>query len=289
MALAEIHLLTDSTCALPPDIDPAHRARITSLPAILTWGRESYPDGTFDLDWFYDELLRRTDPPATSQPVPQGYLDHYTRAAAVGARVLGIFISRELSGTYPTGAAMAAQVPEADITLFDSGFFSSTLGYMVAEAAALAGDGATVEEIVRRLTWRRARSRLFLTVATLEFLRRSGRATRLQAGFASLLDVKPILSVEEGRLVPVGRVRTRARSLDRLVALAGAHAHSLDAPVWLSVMHGRAPDEAAHLLALLRDRLDVERAFISEAPAVLAVHGGPGVLGVTVTPGSQTP
>lgn len=285
MASAEIRILTDSTCALPPDTDPALLAAITTLPAVVTWGGESFPDGSFDLDWFYDQLERRPEPPATSQPAPQGYLENYSSAAAAGASVLGIFISQALSGTYPTGAAMAAQMPEADITLFDSGFFSSALGYMVTEAAALAAAGHTVAQIVERLRWRRDRTRLFLTVATLEYLRRSGRATRLQAGIASILDVRPILAVEMGALVPVGRVRTRSRSLERLLELAVAHGRTLDGPLWVSAMHGRAPEDAARLLQGLREQLPVQRAFISDAPAVLTVHGGPGVVGVAVTAG----
>jgi DegV family protein with EDD domain len=161
--------------------------------------------------------------------------------------------------------------------------FSSGLGYMVAEATEMALAGASRGTIVEQLLWRRERTALFIAVDTLDFLRRSGRVNFFQAGIASVLNIKPILGVEEGRLEVAGRVRSRQKSLERLIEMAVESASDFDGPIWASAMHGNAAAEAQWLLDQLARRLPVERSFISEAPASIALHGGPGVVAVLVT------
>jgi len=244
---------------------------------------ESWVEGTFRLDDFYTRLTNGRDMPHTSQPSPFEFLQVYEAAAHLGS-VLVILLSSQLSSTYSTGAALAREFANERVTVFDSGFMSTALGYMVAEAAELAVAGATRDEIIARLEWRKAKTALFFTLNTLEYLRRGGRVNLLQAGLAEWLDLKPILAVHEGKLVPVGRIRSRRRALETVIAKAEAHGRLLHTPLWVAAMHGRAPDEAVGLLTVLQQRLPVQRSFISEVPASIALHGGPGVVGVMVTP-----
>jgi DegV family protein with EDD domain len=277
-----VQIITDSTCALPPDTAPAVRQHVRVLRTSVQFGMETFPEGTLSLEQFYQRVEQGGPFPRTSQPSPDEYLRAY-REAALHGPILAILISAGLSGTYSSALAIAREVPEADILAFDNQFFSSGLGYMVAEATEMALAGRSRAEIVAQLTWRRASTGLFISIDRLSFLQRSGRINFLQAGLATVFDLKPVLGVREGKLEAIARVRTRRRSLERLLALAEAHATSLEGPVWVSAMHGRAAEEAAWLLAEMKQRLPVERGFVSEAPASVALHGGPGVVGVMVT------
>ena len=106
-----------------------------------------------------------------------------------------------------------------------------------------------------------------------------------QAGIATMLNIKPILTVENGHLIVAARVRSRRRSLQRLLTLLEERMQSIQGPLWVSAMHGNASEEAAWLLSKMTDRFPIERQFISEAPASLALHGGPGVVGIMATAG----
>lgn len=276
-------IITDTTCTLPPDISDAVRHHVRWVRTSIEFKNESWIEGTFRLDDFYTRLTGGRDMPHTSQPSPLEFLEAYQAAAEQGP-VLVILLSSQLSSTYSTGVALAREFGEGTIEVYDSGFMSTALGHMVAEAAELALAGATRDEIIDRLEWRKAHTALFFTLNTLEYLRRGGRVNLLQAGLAEWLDLKPILAVHEGKLVPVGRIRSRRRALETVIAKAEAHGRSFDNPVWVATMHGRAPDEAAGLLTVLQQRLPVQRSFISEVPASIALHGGPGVVGVMVTP-----
>lgn len=284
MASDIVQIVTDSTCALPPELDPAVRAHPHIVRTSVQFGEQSYPEGTLPLDEFYRRIGAGGAFPQTSQPAPGEYLHAYQEAAPHGP-ILALFMSGALSGTYASGVALARELPGADILCFDSRTFSSGLGYMVAEASEMALAGASREAILARMRWRRAHTRLFIAIDKMEYLRRSGRINVIQAGLASVLDLKPILAVDEqGALAVTARVRSRQRSLERLVELACQEAAAkLPGPLWASAMHGQAPTVAAQLLESLKQRLPIERSFVSEAPASVALHGGPGVVGVMLT------
>lgn len=287
-----VQIVTDSTCALPPMVAQQaqtgrhHAVQLHILRTSVQFHNETWIEGSFALEQFYQQIAKSKRLPTSSQPSPDEYLQVFGDAASKGP-VLAILLSAALSGTYATGITMAKALPEADITFFDSQFFSSALGYLVAEAIEMAQKGMSRQSIIERLTWRREQTAVFIAIETLDFLRRSGRVNFLQAGLATVLDLKPILSVEKGELLVIARVRSRQRSLERLLRLASAHVARLNTPVWISAMHGNAPDAAEWLLNQMRERFPVEQSFISEAPASVALHGGPGVIGITVTPASM--
>ncbi len=281
-----VQIITDTTCTLPPDLPESVRNHIRWVRTSVEFKNESWIEGTFNLDDFYTRLTGGREMPHTSQPSPGEYLATYQSASHKGP-VLAILLSSQLSSTYSTGVALARDFAEGQVEVFDSGFMSTALGHMVAEAAEMALTGATRHEIIARLEWRKAKTALFFTLNTLEYLRRGGRVNLLQAGLAEWLDLKPILAVHEGKLVPVGRIRSRRRALETVIAKAETHGCLLDRPLWVAAMHGRASEEANLLLAQLQHRLPIERSFISEVPASIALHGGPGVVGVMITPAGE--
>ena len=269
---------------LPPDMSLAARNHVRFVRTSVQFENESWLEGSFTLDQFYQRIAESRILPTSSQPSPDEYLRVYREAAQEGP-VLAILLSAALSSTYMTSVAMAKQVTEADIVCFDSQYFSSALGYMVAEAAEMALAGASRAAIIERLEWRREKTSIFIAIDTLAFLRRSGRVNLFQAGLATMLKIKPILTVENGDLTVVSRVRSRRRSLQRLLTLLEERIQSFKGSLWVSAMHGNASEEAAWLLSKMADRFPIERQFMSEAPASLALHGGPGVVGIMATVG----
>lgn len=281
-----VQIVTDTTCTLPPDIPDVVRNHIRWVRTSVEFRNESWVEGSFKLDEFYHRLSMGREMPHTSQPSPGEYLAAYQAASHEGP-VLAVLLSSQLSSTYSTGVALAREFGSGQIEVFDSHFMSTALGHMVAEAAEMAVAGAPREAIIARLEWRKNNTALFFTLNTLEYLRRGGRVNLLQAGLAEWLDLKPILAVHDGKLLPVGRIRSRRRALEALIAKAEAHGRLFNQPLWVATMHGRAAAEAEMLLKEVQQRLPVARSFISEVPASIALHGGPGVVGVMITPAGE--
>jgi DegV family protein with EDD domain len=154
---------------------------------------------------------------------------------------------------------------------------------MVLEAARMIEAGEELPAIFARLEHIRGQSQLHLTPATLKYLQMSGRVGKLQGALASLLQVKPIIALRDGVLEAQENVRTRGKAIDRLLELTET-AVGRSTPIKLGVIHARAPDEGQALLERVQDRLNCQEVMIADLAASLAVHGGPGVLGLAGYP-----
>jgi DegV family protein with EDD domain len=161
--------------------------------------------------------------------------------------------------------------------VFDSASISLGTAYMVLEAARAAEEGWSLEQILVRLRQIREGMYVFLTPATLKYLQMSGRVGRLQTALASVLQLKPIIKVEDGVLEAFENVRTRSRALNRLVGLLEEAVGSHD-PVNVGVVHARALEEGRALLEWLKAALNCRETMFADLVASLAVHGGPGVV-----------
>lgn len=287
--MAIIQIITDSTCTLPPDLPQEVRCHIHVVRTSIQFGsHETWVEGSFTLEQFYQHIESTPIWPNTSQPSTHEFIQTFKTAAERGP-VLAILLSAALSSTYSTGAAIAKELASLDIMLFDSQFLSSALGYMVAEAATLAVQGRSRSEILAQLTWRRQQTALFMALDTLDYLRRGGRVNVFQSGLASVLNLKPLLSVERGELKVIARVRSRQRSLERLLQFAEKQVNMIQGPIWTSTMHGNAPETARWLAKQMARRFPVERSYLTDVPASIALHGGPGVVGLMITPAIRTP
>lgn len=274
-----IKIVTDSTADLPAAVARQHNIEVT--PLYLHFGEQVFKDGQdLDIDRFFDMLTSSPKLPTTSQPSPGDFVDIYKRLTADGSTVISIHLSSKLSGTYASACAARDMLPEANIHIVDTWFISLNLGWMALEAARMASAGASADAIVERLAVMKERSRLYLTVDTLEYLHKGGRIGGAQALVGTLLQMKPILILQDGRVEAFERIRTRAKAIARLKGIvldsvAGAQ------QVRLGVLHTRIPDQAKALHDELVAQLDnlVETA-ISEVGPVIATHVGPGALGV---------
>jgi len=273
-----LKIVTDSTCNLPEE--QLHRYDIRVTPITVHFGMESYTEGVdIDHDLFFGKIEEVGKLPTTSQPSPAAFARHYRELTEQGHSILCITITAEHSGTYQSAVLARDLVPEADVEVFDSASISLGMGYMVLEAARAAEAGQSREAILKRLAGIRSRASLVFTPATVKFLQMSGRVGGLQAALASVLNIKPIISVDDGVMHSRERVRTRRKALDRLLAITEEAVGTTD-PINVGVLHARAADEAQALLDRVRTTLNCRETMIVDLVVSLCVHAGPGVVGL---------
>jgi DegV family protein with EDD domain len=277
-----VKIVADSTCNLPPEVLRQYDIRVA--PIAIQFGERTFEEEvTIDRDHFYTWIEETGTIPKTSQPSPMWFERFYGELTSVGHSVLAITVTAHHSGTYQAAILAKSMVPGADVEVFDSRSISLGTGWMVLEAARAAEAGSERASIISQLEQIRSSSRLFLTPLTLKYLQMSGRVGKLQGALASLLSVKPIIALRDGVLEAIENVRTRSRALDRILQLLVADLR-MKGPVNAAVIHARAPEEARALGERLRSSLECREVIEGDLVASLAVHGGPGVIGLFAYP-----
>lgn len=273
-------IVTDSTAYLPEGFAERHGIRVVPLHVAVD-GRsrlDGVDFGPAELAAALGEHQRVT----TSRPTPGELADVYRSALADGAdAIVSVHLSRDLSGTWEAARLAAEEVDPTRIRVVDSRATGMGLGFAALAACAAGDDADRAQEAAAAAA---SRVRMFFCVETLDHLRRGGRIGAAAALVGTALAVKPLLHVDDGRIVPLEKVRTMGRAIGRLVDLAASAAGS--GPVGLAVHHLAAPERAAELATLLDERVPGSTGcLISEVGAVIGAHTGPGVLGVVVLPG----
>jgi DegV family protein with EDD domain len=283
-----VAVVTDSTAYLPDELTEAYGIHVVPLYVVLAGrsGREGWDIGP-------DEVARaltiRRQTVSTSRPTPGDFVAAYRRALDEGAeRLVSIHLSSELSSTWDAARLAASQVGEHIVTVVDSRSAAMGSGFAVLAAARSAAAGADAATVARTAQDIADATRTFFVVDTLEHLRRGGRIGSAAAVLGSALAVKPVLHVRDGRVVPLEKVRTSARALNRMVQRAVEAAGQ--GPVSVAVHHLAAAEKAERLAADLRDRLpQLRELHVSELGAAIGAHVGPGAVGIVVAPFWQEP
>ena len=284
-----VAVITDSTAYLPPDLVEGYGIHVVPLYVVLAGrsGREGKDIGPAEVA---AALSVRGGRVSTSRPTPGDFVAAYRRALDEGAeRLVSIHLSAELSGTWDAARLAASQVGEHLVTVVDSRSTAMGLGFTVLAAARSAAAGADAETVAGSARDIAASTRTLFVVDTLEHLRQGGRIGSATAILGSALAVKPLLHVVDGRVVPLEKVRTAARAINRLVQRAVEIAG--DRSVSLAVHHLAAADRAERLATELREHLPAVRELhVSELGAAIGAHVGPGAVGIVVAPaGEQQP
>jgi DegV family protein with EDD domain len=283
-----VAVVTDSTAYLSDELIEGYGIHVVPLYVVLAGhsGREGWDIGPGDVA---RALGVRGQTVSTSRPTPGDFVAAYRRALATGAdRLVSIHLSSELSGTWDAARLAASQVGEHIVTVVDSRSAAMGAGFAVLAAARSAAAGADAAAVARAAQETADATRTFFVVDTLEYLRRGGRIGSAAAVLGSALAVKPVLHVQDGRVVPLEKVRTSARALNRLVQRAVEAAGQ--GPVSVAVHHLAAPERAERLAAELRDRLpQLRELHVTELGAAIGAHVGPGAVGIVVAPFWQAP
>ena len=269
-------IVLDSTADLPDAAERFPNWRV--VPLYVRFGDESLRDGVeIAADEFYRRLREGGDLPATSQPTPGDFLACYRELAGY-ERIFSLHVSALVSGTFTSAEAAAAELGDGRVTVVDSETASASIA-MLALAIQRRLERGTSDEEVGELVDRYRRERgLLFTVDTLEFLARGGRIGKARAFAGTLLSVKPILSISGGEVVPVKRVRGERNAFAELVA--ALETETQDEPAFrLAVAHAAAPERAAELEALVRERRpQAKLELVVDLGAVIGTHTGPGTL-----------
>lgn len=278
--MSKVAVVTDSTAYIPEELVKKHN--ITVVPLILLWGHEAFEDGVdIQPSEFYTRLSTAKIMPTTSQATIPAMNSAFESLVAKGYDVVGIFISSKLSGTVQSavqGREMMLKGAEK-VAIVDSLSTAMAMGFQVLAVARAAEAGESLRECVKLAEKVREHIGVYFAVDTLEFLHRGGRIGGAQAFLGSALNIKPILSLVDGRVDSVDKVRTRSKVLDRVVDLVVEKAAGRG-PVRLATLHANAEADARALLATASARLNpVETVFSSVSP-VIGAHTGPGTVGL---------
>ena len=270
-----VRIVTDSTCDLPYEI--VDRLGITVVPLTIFFGEDAFLDGVeLDAPTFYERLASSSTLPRTSQPSVEQFQHAYEQVGADGSEIVSIHLSSKLSGTL-NAASVAREVVKdrIHVDLIDSYQASVALGLVVMEAANAAAAGKPLVEVVAAA--RRAMDRITIRVAleTLEYLQKGGRIGRARSFLGSILNIKPLLQVEDGEVAPVERVRTRAKAVERIFEVAASHARART----MFVAYSGDAGPAEELVARLRPVMPHTEILLATLGPVVGVYTGPGALG----------
>lgn len=278
-------VVTDSTASLPPEV--AEQRGILVVPLQVVIGATVYDEGPGGATpEMVAEALKEFRPVSTSRPAPAYLAEVYANAAADGAtEILSIHLSAEMSGTHES-ALLAAREAPVPVSVVDSRQVGVATGYAALTAVDVLDAGGSVAEAAEAARARAAAATALFYVDTLEYLRRGGRIGAAAALLGGALSVKPLLRIDDGRVVNLDRVRTSARALSRMEDLIVEAAG--DQQVDLCVSHLANPDRAGELAGRLGVRLaanlDGREVWCGELGAVLGAHVGPGMVAACVAP-----
>ncbi|MBI5877011.1 MAG: DegV family protein [Chloroflexi bacterium] len=280
--MGQIQIVTDSSCDVPPEIQK--ELNITVVPMNIHFGTETFQEGvTMTATEFYARLIRDGTSilPKTSQPSPGAFRETFQRVAHDSRDIIALHVSSALSGTYNAALTVAREMNEAreaHITVIDSRNASMCLGWMVIAAAEAAQRGESYADILNLVLDMIPRLHIPSMLETLEYVRAGGRIGKAQAFLGTILNIKPILGIEGGEVIPIEKVRTRGKAMERLVDITRHYMPFED----IAVMHTASPEAANEVVNLLAPHHPRERIIIAQTCAAIGAHVGPGAIGVCV-------
>ena len=275
-----VRVVTDSTADLPGDV--AAEMGITVVPLNVLFGNEVFCDGVdISADQFFHTLQSSTTLPKTSQPSVGTFLEAY--AGYPSSQLLSVHVSSKLSGTVNSADLAAQQSSYGRVRVLDSRSVSVGLAIIAICAAKKAREGAGLQEVAAYTQSVAKRVHCIVMVDTLEYLQRGGRIGKASAFLGSALNIKPILSVEDGEVHPLERVRTRAKALERMLEIVAAVPRASEP--W--VIHSTTPADAEAIAGRLASHLKTQKVRIGRFGPVLGTYVGPGALGMAVLEGQQ--
>ena len=264
--MTKVKLITDSGADLPYSF--LQEQNIDLLPLQVELDGEEYDDViSIDSKKIFD-AMRNGKTPKTSQASPTK---------------INIAFSSQLSGTYQTACMIREQVleeyPDLDLTIIDTKAASLGQGLIVFHAAKLASSGATKEKIIQETEFYCSHMEHLFTVDDLEYLRRGGRVSRASAFVGGLLNIKPLLNVEDGKLIPIEKIRGKKKVLNRILELMEERGVNLKDQL-IGISHGDDEETARQMKNMIEDRFGCKHFYINMIGSAIGAHSGPGTLAI---------
>jgi DegV family protein with EDD domain len=281
MTEQRVAVVTDSTAYIPDEA--LGGLDIPVIPLWLIWGDDRYRDGVdIDPGAFYRRLRRRDTIPSTSQPSVGEFVEFYRRVAEENGTdtIVGAYISSKISGTVASADAAAAQIPELNITVIDSLSTSMGLGFLALAGARAANAGGSVGEIIAETDSVRERLTVLFAVDTLEYLHKGGRIGGAKRFLGTMLNIKPLLHLDDGCVEPLCQVRTKRRVIAEMLNTAEECLNGKPmAEVAVIDVDNRAEREL--VAQEVAKRFDVSTVYQTSVSPVIGTHAGPGTVGIS--------
>jgi DegV family protein with EDD domain len=283
--MSKTAVVTDSTAYIPDDL--CKKLNITVVPLNVIWAGETYSDGiTMKPAEFYTRLQNSKVMPSTSQATPAAMQAAFSGLLEQGFDVFGVFISEKLSGTLDSARQAREELASARerIVLFDSETVAMALGFQALALARAAGAGASLKECQKLAEQVRPNTGVYFAVETLEFLQRGGRIGGAQRLLGSALNLKPILTIRDGKVDSADRVRTSAKAYDRVIELV-AEKCAGKSNVRLATLQANAEENAKAVLKRAAEKLNAVESILSAVSPAIGTHLGPGTVGLAYCSG----
>jgi DegV family protein with EDD domain len=276
--MSKVAVVTDSSPYIPQEIIEENNIHV--VPLTVIWGEENYYDGV-DITpvEFYKRLETAKVMPSTSQPSVADFEVLFRKLHQQGYDILAVLISEDLSGTISSATQAKNMLPEAKIEIIKSRSLAMALGFQVLAAARAANQGASLEDCKRLVLDARDKAGVVFVLDTLEFLHRGGRIGGAKRFVGTLLNVKPVLAIDDGLVVPLDSVRTQKKALERIVDLIDERTAGRQ-NIRLATLHANNPETARFILDQALKRIPAVEQVFSEVSPVIGTHAGPGAVGL---------
>lgn len=283
--MRKVAIVTDSTAYIPKDL--VGQYPVTVVPQVLIWGEKTYEDGIdIQPDEFYQKLATAKVMPTTSQASVANMRKAFDGLLQQGYDVLGMFISSKLSGTLQSATEGRAllEKDQEHVEIIDSQTTAMAMGFQVLTVARAASQGASLAECKALAEKSRAHTGVYFVVDTLEFLHRGGRIGGAQRLLGTALNLKPLLTVQGGKVEAVERIRTKAKAVERLIEIIGEQTAG-KSPVRVATLHANAETEAREILDRVTKLTNASDSVFTSVSPVVGTHTGPGTVGIAYMAG----
>jgi DegV family protein with EDD domain len=275
-----VKIITDSAADLPVELLQAYDIDLIPL-RVYDEAETEYLDGVTLESVTLLQKMREGAVYRTSLPSLETFQEKFVSYAKEGNPCIYLAFSSELSGTYQSSVVIKEEVKETyanlDLEIIDTKCASLGQGLVVLEAAKMAKDGASKEDILKRVDFLMSHMEHIFTVADLQYLVRGGRLSKVAGFIGGLLNIKPILNVEEGKLVPLEKVRGKKKVLSRIVDVMEERGKDLKGQT-IGMTHGDDLETAEALKSLITERFGCEVFIVNTIGAAIGAHTGPGVI-----------
>lgn len=278
--MAKVALVTDSTSYIPGEL--RQRYNITVVPQVVIWDNQTLEDGVdIQPTEFYARLSTSRTMPTTSQVSVQSMFKAFSSLLAEGYEVLGMFLSTKLSGTLQSAYQGRDQLESGGdkVQIFDTETTAMAMGFQVLTVAQAVAEGASMADALALAEKAKGTTGVYLVVDTLDFLHRGGRIGGAQHFLGTMLSMKPLLAVQDGKVEGIERIRTKAKAHDRLIEIVVEQCQG-KSPVRLATLHANAADDARAILSKAEGLLHPVQSVFSEVSPAVGTHTGPGTVGL---------
>ncbi len=278
--MGRIAIVTDSTSDIPKDL--LKKLNITLVPLSVIFDNESYKDNSTEItvEQFYQKLKTAKNLPKTAQPSPGDFYENYNRLLGEYDGIVSIHISKKMSGTIDSALMAKKRLPENNIQIIDSELVHMPLGFMVLRAARLAKENKSMEEIIDGVKKLKAKMHSLFIPNTLEFLKKGGRIGRAKSLVASLLEIKPILTLNYGEVSQFKTTRRWNQAKNELInSMSTMVKHPQN--LVISVADSNVKKEGDEMKEKIQKTLNPKQILRVEFGCTLGTHLGPGALGIT--------